>query len=589
MAMFTPNRRPPRFESPGEPRVSVTPCKRKWGFSPEEKQHPHGPVRIQEFMSWPTDVIASIAAWDSDALGNLVGVLRRGLAVNSDYSGMDCPREVLTQCFEAVARFKCIDKNEFRLTFSRASDKGQLQKNILTRIATANDGSCVMGDILERLPKSARKYIAAAAPAKNDPREKKIKANQHILEWLQQNRGYCFLADARSPCCVHGAQCMVFQDRTSPTEGRRHPIRMSVAGVTCVGWSAEGQREEFAHESEIPHAVWMTERFQAECKNLEDCFFAECTVRYPVERLAEHLPNHTIISIIDGPEKHGWPSKRPRVLIFGWSNARLRWAGPHTSREEITKDYSRKFHRTTVRAGDVFMAASADDVMKEYIELAKVQTYQLTEQDFNVIGSMELLSMVLPPGAVQRFHAWQKHLSEKDPDPDAEYIVDVEHHCRSRGASSGSQWPVQLTHVLIMKIPASGDGWRLATPMEHLAAHGWHVFDHTLPGDYSVTKQKEILEGLSSHSLKTLNGNSMHLRTQGAWMMYCLSYLHVKPNVFDVNDEWDELYEETESQVTCSETTRSPSILRVPEKAWRSSLAPRAEDAKDVVVVADPE
>ena len=163
--------------------------------------------------------------------------------------------------------------------------------------------------------------------------------------------------------------------------------------------------------------------------------------------------------------------------------------------------------------------------MKEYIELAKVQTYQLTEQDFNVIGSMELLSMVLPPGAVQRFHAWQKHLSEKDPDPDAEYIVDVEHHCRSRGASSGSQWPVQLTHGLIMKIPASGDGWRLATPMEHLAAHGWHVFDHTLPGDYSVTKQKEILEGLSSHSLKTLNGNSMHLRTQGAWMMYCLSYL----------------------------------------------------------------
>ena len=173
MAMFTPNRRPPRFESPGEPRVSVTPCKRKWGFSPEEKQHPHGPVRIQEFMSWPTDVIASIAAWDSDALGNLVGVLRRGLAVNSDYSGMDCPREVLTQCFEAVARFKSIDKNEFRLTFSRASDKGQLQKKVLTRIATANDGSCVMGDILERLPKSARKYIAAAAPAKNDPREKK--------------------------------------------------------------------------------------------------------------------------------------------------------------------------------------------------------------------------------------------------------------------------------------------------------------------------------------------------------------------------------------------------------------------------------
>ena len=172
--------------------------------------------------------------------------------------------------------------------------------------------------------------------------------------------------------------------------------------------------------------------------------------------------------------------------------------------------------------------------------------------------------MVLPPGAVTRFHAWQKSLSGKDSDPDAEYIVDVEHHCRSRGASSGSQWPVQLTHGLIMKIPASGDGWRLATSMEHFAAHGWHVFDHTLPGDYSVTPQKELLEGLPSNSLKLLKGNSMHLRTQGAWMMYCLSYLHVKqPKVFDADgDEWGKLYEETKSQ-----SSISPSILPVDKKA----------------------
>ena len=115
---------------------------------------------------------------------------------------------------------------------------------------------------------------------------------------------------------------------------------------------------------------------------------------------------------------------------------------------------------------------------------------------------MELLSMVLPPGAVTRFHGWQKHLAQKDADPSAEYIVDVEHHCKSRGASSGLEWPVQLTHGLIMKIPKVGEQWRLATSMEHLAAHGWHVFDHTLPGDYSVTKRKEIFDVLSPHSQK---------------------------------------------------------------------------------------
>ena len=238
--------------------------------------------------------------------------------------------------------------------------------------------------MMERLPKQVHRYIAAATPAKNEPREKRERANWHIVEWLQQNRNVCFPRKARSPCSIHGGRCLVFHDHISPTEGPRHPIRLSVAGVTCVGWSCEGAMEGFAHESEIPHAVWMTERRAAEENDLEDGFFAECTVRYPVQRLVEYLPNHEIISIIDGPEKHGWPSKRPRVLIFGFSKRRLQWAGP--PQEDIAKDYALKFHRTTVRAGDVFMAAPPEDVMKEYIELAKIQTYHLSEQEFDEVA-----------------------------------------------------------------------------------------------------------------------------------------------------------------------------------------------------------
>ena len=83
---------------------------------------------MQDFMAWPTDVIASIAVWDSDASGNLVEVMRRGLIVNSDYSGMDCPREALTHCSAALARYYSMNEDEFRITFSRCSDKGQPQK-----------------------------------------------------------------------------------------------------------------------------------------------------------------------------------------------------------------------------------------------------------------------------------------------------------------------------------------------------------------------------------------------------------------------------------------------------------------------------
>ena len=163
----------------------------------------------------------------------------------SDYSGMDCPREALEQCSEAVARYFSIEADEFHLNFCRASDKGRLQKKVLTHISKTNDGSCVMGDILERLPKRAQQYIAAATPAKNEPREKRERANWHIVEWLQQNRNVCFPRKARSPCSIHGGRCLVFHDHISPTEGPRHPIRLSVAGVTCVRLSCEGAMEGF--------------------------------------------------------------------------------------------------------------------------------------------------------------------------------------------------------------------------------------------------------------------------------------------------------------------------------------------------------
>ena len=79
-------------------------------------------------MTWPTDVVASIAIKDKEAAFNLVNVLRRGITMVSDYSGMDCPREALEQCSEAVARYFSIEADEFHLNFCRASDKGRLQK-----------------------------------------------------------------------------------------------------------------------------------------------------------------------------------------------------------------------------------------------------------------------------------------------------------------------------------------------------------------------------------------------------------------------------------------------------------------------------
>ena len=53
---------------------------------------------------------------------------------------------------------------------------------------------------------------------------------------------------------------------------RHKPVKIHVAGTVCKGWSAAGSKEQFSHESERPHAVWVTERKAWAEQFLEDVF-----------------------------------------------------------------------------------------------------------------------------------------------------------------------------------------------------------------------------------------------------------------------------------------------------------------------------
>ena len=62
-----------------------------------------------------------------------------------------------------------------------------------------------------------------------------------IKQWLHENRNFAFSADATSPCCMHGKPCQVRpQLPTSWAAAGRRPLRMNVAGVTCIAYSTEG-------------------------------------------------------------------------------------------------------------------------------------------------------------------------------------------------------------------------------------------------------------------------------------------------------------------------------------------------------------
>lgn len=509
--------------------------KRKWEELRDDRDHlPPGPSTTRGLFNWPESIIdgvmtASGAAegselcGDSDCLQRLVGNLKRGLAVTSDYSGMDCPREALERCVSALAKKCSIDPKDLQLLFLRASDKGAMQRSVLEQISHMYDDSrsCVLGDIMGQLPSAAREYIKAASPDKRLDAKLRASAHEDLEQWLYDNRKWVFQAGRQARCQVHHRLCDVMPAPAALPGA----IRSNVAGVTCVGWSASGSSEHYAHESEVPHAIWMMSRFSAEEANTEDVFWAECTPRYPSERLASKLHFHQIVSITDGPELHGWLVKRMRSLMFGFSRRRFRWTGPETQ-EGIAREFAAKFHKMARCTGEVLMCASDQDVQSEYIELARRQQFIITPDALEGLQPLDLLPMILPPGNVMRFNEWHE-FRQRSSQPHEVFITDTDHRLGTRGGNSGRDWPVQLRHGSIMLIPHDATQWRLATSWEHLAAQGFNLLPGAITEGNPKSKMAPIFAKLPLHHRKHLSGNAMHLCTQGAFMMYCLSRLDI--------------------------------------------------------------
>ena len=58
------------------------------------------------------------------------------------------------------------------------------------------------------------------------------------------------------------------EQRSSPC-----PLNIASGGLTCVGWSAEGLQEQFSHESEVSHALFIGERMTRAEQRIEHLFF----------------------------------------------------------------------------------------------------------------------------------------------------------------------------------------------------------------------------------------------------------------------------------------------------------------------------
>ena len=223
--------------------------------------------------------------------------------------------------------------------------------------------------------------------------------------------------------------------------------RINTAGVTCHAWSAEGKGEGVAHESEVPLGIWLAETVFLFEKQMQDVVFLECTPRFPAQdRLTEIFKDLAFVfAWHDGPELHGWPRRRRRILAALVCKKTMDWLGP-SDLPELMKDYSDRFHQRAGSDGSALLRAPLEDRVREMHSLALGRKNNVSLQDMEKImegnDRFELARLVLPPGGIERLGQWENEFKEKaKEDPDLKfYMCDVDHSVNTKGSPSAKMF-----------------------------------------------------------------------------------------------------------------------------------------------------
>ena len=520
--------------------------RRSWEEIKERRAEdfPPGPANAAELGNWPSTLVHALLSNSPERIARLQSVLARTVQVTTDYSGFECPREGTRLTMAALRREfpQCWPSNiEHPLKFVRSCDNDEFQQSVLCNISRDLESSemCVLQDIMDRLPTAARGYVRAAAEGAASSetatsKASKCEANRSIWEWVMENSEWIFDINAKSRCLVHEHDCSAHKPCTlSPAE---RPLKANIGGPTCLPHTSQGKAEGEASTHDVPHTVWIAERAYLADKLQEDIMFLECTPRYPVSTLRSRLRNtHMVFHVVDGPELHGWPHRRMRILAVCLNLKTIEWKGP-TGDEEIGKEYSSLFHRATTVAGDIFMLADHSERVKEYRRLAAVQGWIFSNHEVDSMPREDLLRALLPPGGMSRFRNACKTLADRM-SLGGKLLFDCDHNIGT-GPGSGSDWPCSLRHgsVFSLSSPSATEStsgeilpeWKLAVPSEYLSALGFLMHDE-MAGDWGISTMEPLLRNLSAGKVHTLVGNGMHLVTQSSWMFYIYSNIIYLP------------------------------------------------------------
>ena len=537
---------------------------------------PPGPSNLDELFAWPLDIARAIGSERPSPAGpgegearvhRLHAVLNRGLHCDSLYSGFDCPRWAITPTLDAVVAhygFQFSNPDHVVITFGSACDWGDLQRLVLYAISTACDDSksCVMKNIMDRLPQTARNMIETLSPPSTASGWEKKICMEEIRKWLMENRAWVFRPQATSDCMVHEQHCFCYGGfRTEPESEldpeaaasdsaakKKRPWCISTAGVTCVAWSSVGSRDGDAHTSEIFHHVWQAERVALAELRLEDVAFVECVPRYPAaERLGRQMSEACLAFwVVVGSQYLAVPSLRERFLGALLNRLTVEWHGP-PSQEAVEIEFMHLFARSMQMTATDLICETDESRWAMYLHIANERGKKtgrvFTNEELIALPPWQLLTLIQPVGAPQRLDEWYVFMEANHPVQEGEaFFCDIDHHPGTR-STGGREWPSQLTHGTVLAV-FERERWKMATPKEYMGALGFH----SLPdycSRFSMSPAVKVIDrlGLTDKEVRLLCGNGMHLMTQAAWMTYVLSNISEKEPlcdecVDDQDDEW---------------------------------------------------
>ncbi|CAK8993450.1 Uncharacterized protein SCF082_LOCUS3512 [Durusdinium trenchii] len=331
-----------------------------------------------ELREWPLKVVQSLCGQDTPGDQELSLRLKqhflRGIVLNTDYSGIDCPREALELAERSLYTLhgvQCVDAKS-AVSVGRTCDKGTLQKKVQVALSHTFEESrrCHFEDLLDRLPETGREWIRAATPEKTASKAVRATAFSNISKW----------------------------DR--------------LASIF----------------SKIAH----------------------------------------VFSWHDGPELHGWPHRRRRVLAALISKETMEWLGS-PSLTDLQADYKERFHRQMCADGSILLQASFEDRVQEMHTLAQLRKNNVSLEEMgNVMADSnhgkEVARLTLPPGGIDRLAQWEQEFKDRRASdqslsgPVQLFNRNVDKCSFAAGPAGSRLWPTQLTHGTVIAFKTNEDG-----------------------------------------------------------------------------------------------------------------------------------